>query len=89
MRRGFRILIWIVGVCVVLLLAMTIGVKLYLTKERILAWVIPPLEKQLHRQVAIADAGAGRLVLVGQQTWEPSATTTVWQVELPPVESTQ
>jgi hypothetical protein len=40
-------------------------------------------------RLIIADAGAGRLVLVGQQTWEPSATTTVWQVEVPTVESTQ
>ena len=41
---------------------------------------------QAGRLVA-ADAGAGRLVLVGQETWEPSAKTTVWQVEVPSVES--
>ena len=40
-------------------------------------------------RMIIADAGAGRLVLVGQQTWEPSAPTTVWQVEVPEVVSTQ
>ncbi len=34
-------------------------------------------------RLIIADAGAGRLVLVGQETWEPSAATTVWQVEVP------
>ena len=36
-------------------------------------------------RLIIADAGAGRLVLVGQQTWEPSAPTTVWQVDVPKV----
>lgn len=33
-----------------------------------------------------ADADAGRIVLVGQESWEPSSTTTVWLVEVPPVE---
>jgi hypothetical protein len=33
-----------------------------------------------------ADADAGRIVLVGQETWAPLATTTVWQVEVPSVE---
>ena len=40
-------------------------------------------------RLIIADAGAGRLVLVGQQTWEPSAPTTVWQVEVPDLVTTQ
>jgi hypothetical protein len=40
-------------------------------------------------RLIIADAGAGRLVLVGQETWEPSAPTTVWQVDVPAIESTQ
>ena len=48
-----------------------------------------PIEGVRAGRLIIADAGAGRLVLVGQQTWEPSTTTTVWQVEVPTVESTQ
>ena len=32
-------------------------------------------------RLVTADADNHRLVLVGQETWEPSATTTVWQVE--------
>jgi hypothetical protein len=47
-----------------------------------------PIDGVRAGRLIIADAGAGRLVLVGQQTWEPSATTTVWQVEVPTVEST-
>jgi hypothetical protein len=34
-----------------------------------------------------ADADAGRIVLVGQETWEPSAKTIVWQVDVPDVEA--
>lgn len=37
-------------------------------------------------RLVIADAGAGRLVLVGQETWEPSAKTIVWQVDVPDLE---
>ncbi len=48
-----------------------------------------PIEGVRAGRLIIADAGAGRLVLVGQQTWEPSAPTTVWQVEVPTVENTQ
>ena len=48
-----------------------------------------PIDGVQSGRLIIADAGAGRLVLVGQQSWEPSATTTVWQVEVPQVESTQ
>lgn len=59
MRRPAKILAWAVG-CLVLVLALAaVGLKLYLTKDRILAWVIPPLEAELHRKVAIGDAGAG------------------------------
>ena len=48
-----------------------------------------PIDGVRAGRLIIADAGAGRLVLVGQQTWEPSATTTVWQVEVPMVETPQ
>ncbi|GAB6064659.1 DUF748 domain-containing protein [Deferrisoma palaeochoriense] len=59
MRKGGKILLWVVGILVVLAVAATVALKLYLTKERILAWVVPPLEEKLHRKVTIADAGAG------------------------------
>ena len=48
-----------------------------------------PIDGVSAGRLIIADAGAGRLVLVGQQTWEPSAMTTVWQVEVPKIERTQ
>ncbi len=48
-----------------------------------------PIDGVRAGRLIIADAGAGRLVLVGQQTWEPSAMTTVWQVEVPTIERTQ
>lgn len=59
MKKVFKILMWVVGGLVVLLLAATIVLKLYLTKDKILAWVTPPLEERLHRKVSISDAGAG------------------------------
>ena len=33
-------------------------------------------------RVVVADAGHGRLVVVGQKTWEPGAETVAWQVDL-------
>jgi hypothetical protein len=36
-------------------------------------------------RLVIADADHGRLVLVGQKTWKPSAATTVWHVDVPEV----
>lgn len=36
-----------------------------------------------------ADSNAGRLVLVGQETWEPAAKTIVWEVTVPEVENSQ
>jgi hypothetical protein len=36
-------------------------------------------------RLVTADADNDRLVLVGQKTWEPSAPTTVWSVEVPAV----
>jgi hypothetical protein len=48
-----------------------------------------PIDGVRAGRLIIADAGAGRLVLVGQQTWEPSAMTTVWQVDVPTIESTE
>ena len=30
----------------------------------------------------VADAGPGRLVVVGQATWEPGSKTTAWKVTL-------
>jgi hypothetical protein len=48
-----------------------------------------PIEGVTVGRLIIADAGFDRLVLVGQQTWEPSAPTIVWQVDVPTVESSQ
>ncbi len=59
MKRPVKIVAWVVGVLVLLLVVATVGIKLYLTKDRIMALVVPPLEEQLHRKVTLADAGAG------------------------------
>ncbi len=59
MRKPGRIVLAGVAAVACLLVAVVVAVKLYLTKERILSWVVPPLEAKLHRSVRIADAGAG------------------------------
>lgn len=33
-------------------------------------------------RLTVADAGVGRLVLVGQESWEPGSTTSVWSVSI-------
>lgn len=47
-----------------------------------------PIEGVRAGRLIIADAGSGRLVLVGQESWEPSAPTTIWQVEVPDLGTT-
>jgi hypothetical protein len=37
-------------------------------------------------RLVAADADADRLMLLGQETWEPSARTIVWNVDVPSVE---
>ncbi len=59
MKRGMKIVGWIVGLVALLLVVATVAIKLYLTKDRVLGWVVPPLEAQLHRTVTISDVGAG------------------------------
>ena len=36
-------------------------------------------------RLVVADAGPGRLVLIGQESWEPSSPTLVWEVEAPQI----
>ncbi len=59
MRKPGKIVLTGLAAAACLFLAGFLALKLYFTKERILAWVIPPLEAKLHRSVQIADAGAG------------------------------
>ena len=59
MRKPGKIVLIGLAAAACLFLAGFVVLKLYFTKERVLAWVIPPLEAKLHRSVQIADAGAG------------------------------
>ena len=38
-------------------------------------------------RMVVADAGHGRLVAVGQKTWEPGSETMAWQVSLTGLEN--
>jgi len=59
MRRGMKIVGWVAGVVALLLVIATLAIKLYLTRDRVMGWVVPPLEARLHRTVTIADVSAG------------------------------
>jgi hypothetical protein len=41
-----------------------------------------PIPEVTGGRVVVADAGVGRLVLVGQASWEPGARTTAWTVDV-------
>jgi hypothetical protein len=46
-----------------------------------------PIPGVVSGRLIAADTDDSRLVLVGQETWEPSARTIVWEVEVPKLES--
>ena len=49
----------ILGVLVLLVVGITLFVKFYLTGELLIAWITPPLEHYLHRDVILSDAKIG------------------------------
>jgi len=54
-KKGWKILIWIVAVIIALLLITSLAVKLIFTKEKLLAMIQPQVEKALNRKVSIED----------------------------------
>ncbi len=59
MKKPVKILVGLAAVVIVVVGAAVLGARLYLTKDRVLGWVVPPLEARLHRKVVVADAGGG------------------------------
>ncbi len=59
MKKPVKILVGLAAVVIVVAGAAVLGARLYLTKDRVLGWVVPPLEAKLHREVAVVDAGGG------------------------------
>ncbi|MHB8766236.1 MAG: DUF748 domain-containing protein [Deferrisomatales bacterium] len=59
MTRPVKILSWLTGAVALLGLLVVLGARLYLTQDRILGWVVPPLEERLNRRVRVAGAGGG------------------------------
>ncbi len=41
-----------------------------------------PIPEVVAGRLVVADSDSDRMVLVGQETWEPSATTHVWEVDV-------
>lgn len=54
-KKGWKILIWIAGIIIALLLIVSVAVKLIFTKEKLLAMIQPQVEKALNRKVSIED----------------------------------
>ena len=54
-KKGLKILIWVVAVIIALLLITSLVVKLIFTKEKLIAMVQPQVEKALNRKVSIED----------------------------------
>ncbi len=54
-KKGWKILIWVVAVIIALLLITSLVVKLIFTKEKLIGMVQPQVEKALNRKVSIED----------------------------------
>jgi len=59
MSKIYKWLAAILGGLLLLFLALVLFVRFYLTGELIAAWIEPPMERYLHRNVTLADARAG------------------------------
>ncbi len=59
MSKVFKWLALILGVLTILVVGITFFVRFYLTGDLITAWIIPPLERYLHRDVTISDSRIG------------------------------
>ncbi len=59
MSKVYKWLALILGVLVLLVVGITLFVKFYLTGDLLIAWIKPPLEHYLHRDVTISDAKIG------------------------------
>jgi AsmA protein len=59
MSKTYKWLAAILGGLLLLFLVLVLFVRFYLTGELIAAWIEPPMEKYLHRNVTLADARVG------------------------------
>ncbi|HVP36981.1 MAG TPA: AsmA family protein [Terriglobales bacterium] len=55
LKKGWKVLFWIVGIVIALLIIVSIAVRLIFTKEKLIAMVQPQVEKALSRKVSIED----------------------------------
>jgi AsmA protein len=54
-KKGWKIVIWIIGIIITLLLITSIAVRLIFTKEKLISMIQPKAEEALHRKVVIED----------------------------------
>lgn len=54
-RKGLRVLLWVIGIFVLLLVIASVAVKIFFTKEKLLAMIQPRIEAAIQRKVEIQD----------------------------------
>jgi uncharacterized protein involved in outer membrane biogenesis len=54
-KKGLKILLWVIGILVLLIIIASIAVKIIFTKEKLMAMIKPRMEEALQRQVEIQD----------------------------------
>jgi len=55
LKKGYKILIWVLAVLVVMILGFTITIKLIFTKQKLLTMIQPKIEAALKRNISIED----------------------------------
>ncbi len=54
-RKGLKILFWVIGILVLLIVIASVAVKIIFTKEKLMAMIKPRIEAALQREVEIQD----------------------------------
>jgi len=54
-KKGWKIVLWIVGILIALLIITSVAIRLIFTKEKLISMIQPQVEKALNRKVEIED----------------------------------
>ncbi len=54
-KKGWRIVLWIIGILIALLIITSLAIRLIFTKEKLISMIQPQVEKALSRKVVIED----------------------------------
>jgi uncharacterized protein involved in outer membrane biogenesis len=54
-KKGWKIVLWVIGILIALMIIASIAVRLIFTKEKLLSMIQPKVEEALNRKVSIED----------------------------------